>query len=102
MAAKRCPFLPRRFRKSSSIHRQTLEAPMRRRDLLKTGWTLSTAATLGLVAAGLMLSQQRTGAQQSQIRRVDDGALRNAGANGEEWLTYGLDPGEKRFSPLTQ
>src|SRR5262245_49058021 len=75
---------------------------MRRRDFLKARWTLSTTATLVFVAAGLMLSQQRTGAQQSQIRRVDDGALRNAGANGEEWLTYGLDPGEKRFSPLTQ
>jgi quinohemoprotein ethanol dehydrogenase len=75
---------------------------MRRSDFLKTRWTLSTVATLALVASGLMLSQQRTGAQQSQTRRVDDGALRSAGANGEEWLTYGLDPGEKRFSPLTQ
>jgi quinohemoprotein ethanol dehydrogenase len=75
---------------------------MRRRDFLKTRWTLGTAATLVLVASALMLSQQRTGAQQSQIRRVDDGVLRSAGANGEEWLTYGLDPGEKRFSPLTQ
>lgn len=75
---------------------------MLRSDYLKTRWTLSTAATLVLVASALMLSQQRTGAQQSQTRRVDDGALRNAGANGEEWLTYGLDSGEKRFSPLTQ
>jgi quinohemoprotein ethanol dehydrogenase len=75
---------------------------MRRRDFRKTRWTLSTAATLVLVAITLGLSQQRTGAQQAQIRRVDDSALRNAGANGEEWLTYGLDSGEKRFSPLTQ
>jgi PQQ-dependent dehydrogenase (methanol/ethanol family) len=75
---------------------------MRRSDFLKIRWTLSTVATLTLVASALMLSQQRTGAQQVQIRRVDDGALRSAGANGEEWLTYGLDQGEKRFSPLTQ
>lgn len=75
---------------------------MRRSDFLNTRWTLSTIATLALVASGLMLAQQRTGAQQSQPRRVDDGALRSAGATGEEWLTYGLDPGEKRFSPLTQ
>jgi quinohemoprotein ethanol dehydrogenase len=75
---------------------------MRRSDFLKTRWTLGTVATLVLVASAPMLSQQRTGAQQSQISRADDGALRNAGANGEEWLTYGLDPGEKRFSPLTQ
>jgi len=75
---------------------------MRRSDFLNTRWTLSTVATLALVASALMLAQQRTGAQQSQPRRVDDGALRSAGATGEEWLTYGLDPGEKRFSPLTQ
>ncbi|HEX7798055.1 MAG TPA: PQQ-dependent dehydrogenase, methanol/ethanol family [Vicinamibacterales bacterium] len=75
---------------------------MGRSDFLKTRWTLSTAATLALVASALMLSQQGTGAQQVQTRRVDDGALRGAGANGEEWLTYGLDQGEKRFSPLTQ
>jgi quinohemoprotein ethanol dehydrogenase len=75
---------------------------MRRRDFLTARWTLSTVATLALVASALMLAQQRTGAQQSQTRRVDDGTLRNAGANGEEWLTYGLDPGEKRFSSLTQ
>jgi quinohemoprotein ethanol dehydrogenase len=75
---------------------------MRRSDFLKTRWTLGTVATLVLVASAPMLSQQRTGAQQSQISRADDGALRNLGANGEEWLTYGLDPGEKRFSPLTQ
>src|SRR5262245_55690357 len=37
-----------------------------------------------------------------QARRVDDSALRNAAksdADGE-WLTYGLTPGETRFSPL--
>jgi PQQ-dependent dehydrogenase (methanol/ethanol family) len=37
-----------------------------------------------------------------QPRRVDDARLRTAAATGEEWLTYGLDPGEKRFSPLNQ
>jgi quinohemoprotein ethanol dehydrogenase len=61
---------------------------------------LGTAA--GLVVAGLTLSQQTAAAQQAQNRRVDDGALRNAGTSGEDWLSYGLDPGEKRFSPLTQ
>ncbi len=34
--------------------------------------------------------------------RVDDLALRNAGKTGEEWLTYGLTPGETRYSPLRQ
>ena len=35
-------------------------------------------------------------------RRVDDAALKNAGKTGEEWLSYGLTPGETRFSPLKQ
>jgi PQQ-dependent dehydrogenase (methanol/ethanol family) len=34
-------------------------------------------------------------------RAIDDAALRNAGQS-EEWLTYGHDLGEKRFSPLKQ
>src|SRR5947207_3422666 len=37
-----------------------------------------------------------------QTRRLDDAALRNAGKMGEEWLTYGLTPGETRYSPLKQ
>jgi PQQ-dependent dehydrogenase (methanol/ethanol family) len=37
-----------------------------------------------------------------QIRKVDDAALRNAGKTGEDWLTYGLTPGETRYSPLKQ
>jgi len=41
-------------------------------------------------------------AQGQQLRRVDDGALRNAGKTGEEWLTYGLTSGETRYSPLNQ
>jgi len=37
-----------------------------------------------------------------QPRRVDDAALRNAGKTGEEWVSYGLTPGETRYSPLKQ
>jgi len=37
-----------------------------------------------------------------QTRRVDDAALRNAGRTGDEWLSYGLTPGETRYSPLKQ
>src|SRR5215813_3492655 len=37
-----------------------------------------------------------------QARRVDDLALRNAGKTGDEWLAYGLTPGETRYSPLKQ
>jgi len=35
-------------------------------------------------------------------RAVDDAVLRNAGKSGEEWLSYGLTPGETRYSPLRQ
>jgi quinohemoprotein ethanol dehydrogenase len=44
--------------------------------------------------AGLLAAQQ--------ARRPDDAALRNAGKTGEEWLTYGLTPGETRYSTLNQ
>jgi quinohemoprotein ethanol dehydrogenase len=46
------------------------------------------------MAGGLVFAQQS--------RRIDDAALRNSGKSGEEWLTYGLTPGETRFSPLKQ
>jgi len=41
-------------------------------------------------------------APAQQPRRTDDAALRNAGKTGEEWLSYGLTPGETRYSPLKQ
>src|SRR5438093_4285457 len=65
-----------------------------------TRWTLGTLVIL--VAAVLTLSQQTMWGQQPQGRRVDDSVLRSAGTTGEDWLTYGLDQGEKRYSPLTQ
>src|SRR5438128_216635 len=37
-----------------------------------------------------------------ETRRVDDQALRNAGKAAEEWLTYGLTPGETRYRALKQ
>jgi len=37
-----------------------------------------------------------------QAPRVDDGVLKNAAKSGEEWLTYGQNPGETRYSPLNQ
>lgn len=37
-----------------------------------------------------------------QAHRIDDAALKNAGKSGDEWLTYGLDQGETRYSPLNQ
>jgi quinohemoprotein ethanol dehydrogenase len=43
-----------------------------------------------------------TGLLIGQTRRIDDLTLRTAGKTGEEWLTYGLTPGETRYSPLKQ
>jgi len=52
-------------------------------------WTLSVLAVAAI-----------TGVHGQQIARIDDAALRKAGQNGEEWLTYGLNQSENRFSPL--
>src|SRR5262245_4349934 len=59
----------------------------------KTRWLVFSAA--GFVLATCVALGQ-------QARRTDDLALRNAGKTGEEWLTYGLTPGETRYSPLKQ
>ena len=53
-----------------------------------------------LVAVGVLLATWVAVAQQG--RPVNDAVLRTAPTTGEEWLTYGLDLGEKRFSPLNQ
>src|SRR2546427_4365717 len=55
---------------------------------------------LFLSFTGLLFATWIAGGQQT--RRIDDQALRNAGKTGEEWLTYGLTPGETRYSPLKQ
>src|SRR5262245_58353255 len=49
---------------------------------------------------GLLFVSWLAAAQQT--RRIDDLVLKNAGKTGEEWLTYGLSPGETRYSPLKQ
>ena len=37
-----------------------------------------------------------------QARRIDDAALRNAGKSGGDWVTYGLNYNENRYSPLQE
>ena len=53
-----------------------------------------------LFAIGLLLGS--LGTLFGQARQVDDSALKNAGRSTTDgdWLTYGLTPGETRFSPL--
>jgi quinohemoprotein ethanol dehydrogenase len=55
---------------------------------------------LFLPAAGFLLTTWMAGGMQN--RRVDDNALKDSGKTGEEWLTYGLNYGETRYSPLKQ
>jgi quinohemoprotein ethanol dehydrogenase len=60
--------------------------------------------TLLLVGLGGLIGAAwiATRAIAQQPRKVDDAALKNAGKTGEEWLTYGLNPGETRYSPLKE
>ena len=37
-----------------------------------------------------------------QGTRIDDAALTRAGGTDEEWLTYGINQAETRFSPLAE
>src|ERR1700735_1401517 len=53
-----------------------------------------TAFLIAMLAAWIALAQQSA--------RVDDNALKNAGKNGNEWVTYGRDYAETHFSPLKQ
>ena len=57
-------------------------------------------AVLLAALAGLSLSAWLTAVPQ--VRRVDDGALKNASESGDDWLTYGLNQAETRYSPLNQ
>ena len=52
----------------------------------------------------IALSLASVGTAFGQSRRVDDATLKNAAksASDGDWLTYGLTPGETRFSPLKQ
>jgi quinohemoprotein ethanol dehydrogenase len=54
-----------------------------------------------LLPAALFLATATFSSAQ-QPHRIDDAALRSAGKSGEEWLTYGIDQGETRYSPLKQ
>src|SRR5580658_7362309 len=54
-----------------------------------------SATLIALIAAAIAANGQ-------SVRVVDDAALKNAGKAGDEWLTYGLTPGETRYSPLNQ
>ena len=51
-----------------------------------------------IVIGSLAIAISVTAAQQ--LRRIDDASLARAGQQGDEWLTYGLNQAETRYSPL--
>src|SRR5262245_42555325 len=55
-----------------------------------------------LISIVILLPAVIWGAALQQARRVDEGALRDAGKAGGEWITYNLNWAEQRFSPLDQ
>ena len=55
-----------------------------------------------LVGAALSICVCTVLAQTSSGKRIDDKTLREAGKNGDEWLTYGRDYAETHYSPLKQ
>jgi PQQ-dependent dehydrogenase (methanol/ethanol family) len=55
-------------------------------------WLIAIIAILGISVAVL--------AQQG--KKIDDNALKNAGKNKEEWISYNRDWSETRYSPLDQ
>src|SRR5262245_8570409 len=67
--------------------------------------TVHLKTAIAVVAGGLFFAAaawQPRAAEPLQTRVVDDRALKNAAANGDEWLTTGRDYSEQRYSPLTQ
>jgi len=61
--------------------------------------TMTRVAAMIAVGISLCLTMSLMG---QQPRKVDDAALKSAGKSGDEWLSYGLTPGETRYSPLKQ
>jgi len=56
-------------------------------------------ATVAIVAACVLSAWV---AAAPQVRRIDDAALKRASEGGDDWLTYGFNQAETRYSPLTQ
>ncbi len=52
------------------------------------------------LSLGLLLSAWLAIGQQP--KRVDDATLKNAGKSGEDWITYGSNAQETRYSPLNE
>src|SRR5262245_53130921 len=51
-------------------------------------------AVMALAGTWVVLAQQR--------RTVDDSALKTGSKNGDEWISYGVNWAEQRYSPLKE
>src|SRR4051794_30478944 len=69
---------------------------------LKKPAICSTAAIALTLSAWLGAGPLPPGQAGTQVRRVDESALKTSGETGDDWLTYGLTQAETRFSPLNQ
>ena len=67
--------------------------------MMSGGFHVSHFAAMAAFAACVSVA---LAALAQQSRRVDDATLKNAGKTGDEWLTYGLNQSESRYSPLNQ
>jgi len=66
---------------------------------MRAAWALAIAAALALAGC------RQTGTQAAKPSAVPTSGVTDAmlaAGSGDEWLTYGHDYGEQRFSPLTQ
>jgi quinohemoprotein ethanol dehydrogenase len=86
--------LRRRSRRKNS--EQNVPAGDYRDDKMK--YTKSPKNTL----LAMMLVAGCTATAQQKQNPVDDAALRRAASDGKEWVSYGRDYAETRFSPLKQ
>jgi quinohemoprotein ethanol dehydrogenase len=57
---------------------------------------------IAAVVASLLIALAGSGVRAQEAQHVDDSALQNAAANGNEWLTYGHDYADTHYSPLKQ
>src|SRR5437868_4031169 len=67
----------------------------KRRVLMRNHWKLAlTAVVIAAMGGWVGVAQQP--------RRVNDDLLKTGSKNGEEWVSYGVNWAEQRFSPLKE
>jgi len=65
-------------------------------------WKFAASAALGVLAACQTLPVEMAAAPTGDVGTVERSDLLTAAANNSNWLTYGRDYSEQRYSPLAQ